>query len=102
MNDAIVHFTASIKSDGSDPYFRLDPGPGKQAVKITEPTNVWTAKNPPLDNRVPADFAGGTFEMIPYPFADSQGKADVLRINYVHNGQVTSAGCPFNLPYLQA
>ncbi|WP_162848608.1 endo-1,4-beta-xylanase [Paenibacillus nanensis] len=91
LEDAIVNFTAKIKSDGSDPYFRLDPGPGKIPVEVTAPTNVWTARTP-LDNRVPADFAGGTFKMIPYPFADSEGKADVLQINYIHNGQSTFGG----------
>ncbi len=74
-----------------DPYFRLDPGPGKVPVKVTAPTNVWAARTP-LDNRVPADFAGGTFKMIPYPFADSSGKADLLQINYAHNGKSTFGG----------
>ncbi|WP_145052977.1 S-layer homology domain-containing protein [Paenibacillus xylanexedens] len=98
LQEAIVNFTETIKSDGSDPYFRLDPGTGKLPVKITEPTNDWTAKNPPLDNRVPADFAGGTFEMIPYPFADSQGKADVLQINYVHDGTGNFGGMSIQSP----
>lgn len=98
LKDAILIFTSRIKSDGSDPYFRLDPGSGKQPVKITEPTNDWTAKNPPLDSRVPVDFAGGTFEMIPYPFADSQGKADVLQINYVHNGTGNFGGMSIQSP----
>ena len=97
LEDAIADFTGKIKSDGSDPYFRLDPGPGKIPVKITEPTNAWTARTP-LDSRVPADFAGGTFQMIPYPFADSAGKADVLQINYVHNGNSTFGGMSLQSP----
>jgi GH35 family endo-1,4-beta-xylanase len=80
-----------------DPYFRLDPGPGQMPVKVTEPTNVWAARTP-LDNRVPADFAGGTFKMIPYPFADSKGKGDVLQINYAHNGKSTFGGISLESP----
>lgn len=80
-----------------DPYFRLDPGPGQVPVKVTEPTNVWSARTP-LDNRVPTDFAGGTFKMIPYPFADSKGKADVLQINYAHNGKSTFGGISLESP----
>ncbi len=91
LEDAIVKFTGKIKADGSDPYFRLDPGPGKVPVEVTAPTNQWTARTP-LDNRVPADFAGGTFKMMPYPFADSEGKANVLQINYVHSGQGNFGG----------
>ncbi|NOV02362.1 endo-1,4-beta-xylanase [Paenibacillus planticolens] len=97
LKDAIVNFTGKIKADGSNPYFRLDPGPGKTPVKITAPTNVWTSRTP-LDNRVPADFAGGTYKMIPYPFADSQGKADVLQINYVHNGKTIFGGMSLQSP----
>lgn len=80
-----------------DPYFRPDPGPGKVPVKITAPTNNWV-KRTPLDSRVPTDFAGGTFQMIPYPFADSQGKADVLQINYAHNGTSTFGGISMESP----
>lgn len=97
LKEAIVKFTKNIKSDGSDPYFRLDPGPGKVPVKVTAPTNSWTARTP-LDNRVPADFAGGTFQMIPYPFADSQGKAEVLQINYAHSGKGTFGGISIESP----
>ncbi|MGN7764793.1 S-layer homology domain-containing protein [Paenibacillus sp. 22594] len=97
LKEAIMNFTKNIKSDGSDPYFRLDPGPGKVPVKVTAPTNNWTARTP-LDNRVPADFAGGTFKMIPYPFADSQGKAEVLQINYAHNGKSTFGGISLESP----
>ncbi|MDD9265435.1 endo-1,4-beta-xylanase [Paenibacillus sp. GCM10023248] len=97
LENAIASFTGKIKADGSNPYFRLDPGPGKIPVKITAPTNVWTSRTP-LDNRVPTDFAGGTFKMIPYPFADSQGKADVLQINYVHNGKTIFGGMSLQSP----
>ncbi len=97
LDDAIASFRGNIKADGSDPYFRLDPGPGRLPVTITEPSNVWTARNP-LDNRVPANFAGGTFEVIPYPFADREGKADVLKINYVHNGTSTFGGITMQSP----
>ncbi|MCY9659868.1 endo-1,4-beta-xylanase [Paenibacillus chondroitinus] len=97
LESAIVTFTGKIKADGSNPYFRLDPGPGKIPVKITAPTNVWTSRTP-LDNRVPTDFAGGTFKMIPYPFADSKGKADVLQINYVHNGKTIFGGMSLQSP----
>ncbi|MFD1909854.1 hypothetical protein ACFSQ7_46680 [Paenibacillus rhizoplanae] len=100
LKEAIMKFTANIKSDGSDPYFRLDPGPGKVSVKVTAPTNAWKARTP-LDNRVPADFAGGSFKTIPYPFTDAQGKAEVLQINYAHNGKkarsaasVSNRRCP--------
>ena len=88
---------ATIKSDGSDPYFRLDPGPGQLPVKLTAPTNEWAATRP-LDNRVPTDFAGGSVEIIPYPFADSDGKADVLKINYAHNGRSTFGGISVQSP----
>jgi GH35 family endo-1,4-beta-xylanase len=81
----------------ADPYFREDPGPGKVPVEIAAPTNEW-ATAAPLDARVPADFAGGTYEMIPYPFADSEGKADVLRINYAHNGTSTFGGLTLTSP----
>ncbi|WP_159887573.1 endo-1,4-beta-xylanase [Paenibacillus puerhi] len=97
LQNAIVSFTGKIKADGSNPYFRLDPGPGKIPVQITAPTNVWTSRTP-LDNRVPADFAGGTYKMIPYPFADAQGKADVLQINYVHNGKTIFGGMSLQSP----
>ncbi|MEC0169101.1 S-layer homology domain-containing protein [Paenibacillus graminis] len=97
LKEAIMNFTKNIKSDGSDPYFRLDPGPGKVPVKVTAPTNTWTARTP-LDNRVPADFAGGTFKTIPYPFADAQGKAEVLQINYAHNGKSTFGGISLESP----
>lgn len=97
LKEAIVIFTENIKSDGSDPYFRLDPGPGKVPVKVSAPTNAWTARTP-LDNRVPADFAGGTFKMISYPFADSQGNAELLQINYAHNGKSTFGGISLESP----
>lgn len=82
---------AAAESDVSDPYYRPDPGLGAVPIEITAPTNEWTSRRP-LDNRVPADFAGGTYKMIPYPFADSQNKEDVLQINYVHNGVSTFGG----------
>ncbi|MEK4045134.1 S-layer homology domain-containing protein [Paenibacillus sp. FSL H8-0048] len=97
LKEAIMNFSKNIKSDGSDPYFRLDPGPGKVSVKVTAPTNAWTARTP-LDNRVPADFAGGTFKTIAYPFADAQGKAEVLQINYAHNGKSTFGGISLESP----
>lgn len=97
LEDAMALFSDRIKADGSDPYFRLDPGPGRLPVTVTQPTGEWTSRNP-LDNRVPADFAGGTFEVIPYPFADSEGKADVLKINYVHNGTSTFGGITMQSP----
>lgn len=97
LEDAMANLSGSIKSDGSDPYFRLDPGPGRLPVTVTAPTNVWTSRAP-LDARVPADFAGGTFQVIPYPFADREGKADVLQINYVHNGTSTFGGITMQSP----
>jgi GH35 family endo-1,4-beta-xylanase len=97
LDDAIASFKSRIKADGSDPYFRLDPGPGRLPVAISAPTNVWTARTP-LDNRVPANFAGGTFQVIPYPFADRDGKADVLQINYVHNGTSVFGGITMQSP----
>ena len=80
-----------VKADGSDPYFRLDPGLGSVPIEITAPDNNWTTRAP-LDYRVPSDFAGSTVQMIAYPFADSEGKADVLQINYKHNGTSTFGG----------
>ncbi|MDG4832510.1 endo-1,4-beta-xylanase [Solwaraspora sp. WMMD1047] len=97
LENAMESFAGKIKADGSDPYFRLDPGPGKLAIEISAPTDAWTARTP-LDSRVPADFAGGTSEMIPYPFVDSEGKADVLKINYVHNGTSTFGGITVQSP----
>ena len=85
------------EADVNDPYYREDPGLGAVPIEITAPTNEWTARKP-LDYRVPADFAGGTFKMIPYPFADSEGKADVLQINYAHNGKSTFGGMSIQSP----
>ncbi|MEK4249409.1 endo-1,4-beta-xylanase [Paenibacillus sp. FSL W7-1287] len=101
LEEAIVNFKEKIKADGSDPYFRLDPGPGRLPIEITAPTNDWTSRTP-LDNRVPANFAGGTYAMIPYPFADSEGKADVLQINYAHNGTSIFGGISIQSPLSQA
>jgi GH35 family endo-1,4-beta-xylanase len=98
LQSAIATFTGAIKADGTDPYFRLDPGPGQLPVTITAPTNVWTAHTPPLDSRVPADFDGSTFQVIPYPFADSQGQAPVLQINYVYKGKATFGGVSMQSP----
>jgi GH35 family endo-1,4-beta-xylanase len=98
LQNAIATFTGKIKADGSDPYFRLDPGPGQLPVTITATTNVWTAHTPPLDNRIPADFDGSTFQMIPYPFADSQGQANVLQIDYVYKGKATFGGVSMQSP----
>ena len=97
LEDAIANFTGKIKADGSNPYFRLDPGLGRIVTDITSPTNVWTSRTP-LDFRVPADFAGGTYKMIPYPFSDSEGKDDVLQINYIHNGKSTFGGMSIESP----
>src|SRR5690606_34911704 len=35
---------------------------------------------------------------IPYPFADSEGKADVLKINYVHDGTSVFGGISLQAP----
>ena len=98
LQSAMTTFTGKIKADGSDPYFRLDPGVGQLPVTITAPTNVWTAHNPPLDSRVPADFDGSTFQVIPYPFADSENQAPVLLINYVYKGKTTFGGVSMQSP----
>ena len=98
LQNAITTFTGEIKADGTDPYFRLDPGPGQLPVTITAPTNVWTAHKPPLDSRVPADFDGSTFQWIAYPFADSQGQANVLQINYNYKGVATFGGVSMQSP----
>lgn len=97
LKDAIVKFSGQIKADGTDPYFRLDPGLGKVPVKITAPTNKWTTRTP-LDSRVPSDFAGSTYKMIAYPFTDSKDKDDVLLINYVHSGKSTFGGITLQSP----
>jgi O-glycosyl hydrolase/GH35 family endo-1,4-beta-xylanase len=97
LRDATANFTAKIKADGTSPYFRLDPGPGRLPVTVAAPTNAWTSRAP-LDNRVPANFAGGTFAMVPYPFADSAGQSDVLRINFAHNGTSTFGGITMQSP----
>ncbi|MDF2936909.1 MAG: beta,4-xylanase [Paenibacillaceae bacterium] len=97
VNTAVYTSVYAAVYAEEDPYFRLDPGPGKVPVKVTAPTNVWTSRTP-LDNRVPTDFAGGTHKVIPYPFADSQGKADVLQINYAHNGKSTFGGISLESP----
>jgi len=97
LEDAMADLRGRIKADGSDPYFRLDPGPGRLPVTVTAPTNVWASRTP-LDARVPVDFAGGTFQVIPYPFADRDGKADVLQINYIHNGTSTFGGITMQSP----
>jgi GH35 family endo-1,4-beta-xylanase len=97
LESEMENFAGKIKADGSNPYFRLDPGPGRLAITISAPTNAWTARAP-LDSRIPADFAGGTFETVPYPFADSEGKADLLKLNYSHNGTSTFGGLTVQSP----
>ncbi|MCE4554287.1 endo-1,4-beta-xylanase [Roseateles cellulosilyticus] len=97
LQSAMAAFKGQIKSDGSDPYFRLDPGPGRLPVMVTAPTNAWSARTP-LDARVPADFDGSTFRMIPYPFADAQGQAQVLLINYFYRGTTTFGGVSMQSP----
>jgi GH35 family endo-1,4-beta-xylanase len=97
LEEAMASFRGAIKADGSDPYFRLDPGPGRLPVTLATPTNVWTSRAP-LDARVPANFAGGTFAVVPYPFVDSANKADVLQINYAHNGTSTFGGISMQSP----
>ena len=96
LSAAITLFKSQMKSDGSDPYFRVDPGMGPQPVKIAAPTNEW-AKRRPFDNRVPTNFEG-TLEMIDYPFTDSNGKGQLIKINYVHNGKTTFGGVSFQSP----
>lgn len=98
LEAAIESFRKNIKADGSDPYFRLDPGPGLLPVEISTPGNENWKTRTPLDNRVPSDFAGGSFEVVPYPFADSEGKGDVLKINYSHNGVSTFGGISLEAP----
>jgi GH35 family endo-1,4-beta-xylanase len=98
LQNAITTFTGEIKANGTDPYYRLDPGLGKQLITLTAATNVWTLHKPPLDNRIPADGGGSTFTMIPYPFADSAGQAPVLLINYVDKDTTTFAGVSMQSP----
>jgi len=97
LQSAMTTFSSKIKADGSDPYFRLDPGPGKMPVTVTAVTNVWTARAR-FDSRVPADFDGSTFGMVPYPFADSAGKPNLLRINYIYKGVTTFGGLSMQSP----
>lgn len=88
---ASVSIPAAAADTGDDPYSRQDPGPGKQDITLVKPTNEWAGRVP-LDYRVPKDYGGSTFEMIKYPFADSQGKSDVLQINYVNKATTTFGG----------
>lgn len=97
LDAALMTFLSKIKADGSSPYYRLDPGPGKLPVTVTAPTNVWTTRTP-LDARIPPDFDGSTFGMIPYPFADSAGKSPVLLINYIYKGVRTFGGVTMQSP----
>ena len=98
LQAAITTFTGEIKSNGTDPYFRLDPGLGQQLITLTSTTNVWTLHKPPLDSRIPADGDGSTFQMIPYPFADSAGQAPVLLINYIYKGVAAFGGVSMQSP----
>lgn len=102
LQAAITAFKAEIKSNGTDPYFRLDPGPGKQLITLTAATNVWTVHKPPLDSRLASGtnpiYDGTTFQMIPYPFADSKGQAPVLLINYIYAGKTTFGGVSMQSP----
>lgn len=102
LQAAITAFPALIKSNGTDPYFRLDPGPGKQLITVTSATNVWTVHKPPLDSRLNGTgnpiYDGSTFQMIPYPFADSKGQAPVLLINYIYKGVTTFGGVSMQSP----
>ena len=91
-----------ISAQADDPYFRLDPGLGKQLITLTSATNVWTVHKPPLDSRLAGStnpiYDGSTFQMISYPFADSAGQASVLLINYVYKGVTTFGGVSMQSP----
>ncbi len=92
LQAAIDLFKQNIKSDGSDPYFRLDPGLGQVQLEVTSVDNsTWKTANP-NDYRVPKDFGGSTFEVIDYPFADFNGQGQVLRVNYVNKATTAFGG----------
>ena len=78
----------------------LHTSSGRLPVEIAAPTEQWKTRDP-LDNRVPSDFAGGSFEIVPYPFADKDGKGNVLKINYSHNGITTFGGISLEAPLNQ-
>ena len=46
----------------------------------------------------PPTLQAARSQMIPYPFADSEGKPNVLQINYVHNGTSTFGGITMQSP----
>ncbi len=104
LQTAVTAFPALIKSNGTDPYFRLDPGPGQTPLVLTTPTNVWTVHYPALDTRIDDTvsptpvFDGSTFAWAPYPFGDRTGQPNVLQINYVYKGNTQFGGVSMQSP----
>ena len=98
LTEAMENFKKLVKADGTNPYFRFDPGPGLQSIVVTRPTGAWYT-GAVLDSRVPSNFAGGSFEMIDWPFADEDpGFGKYLKINYAHNGTSTFGGINLRSP----
>ena len=76
-------------------YYRDDPGLGLQNINASVGNNVWARNSTVSDNRIPSNT--GTFSVIAYPFADvTPASADLLLINYVHNGSTTFGGISLN------
>ena len=94
--EAMNNFKGRIKADGTNYYFRFDPGAGVQQIVLANIPQNWSRRSAPLDNRIPSNT--GSFQMIPYPFADNAGFSDLLQINYVHNGTSTFGGISLTTP----
>ena len=78
------------KKDGSNPYFRDDPGEGQQYLTAAVSNGAWAGIRP-ADARVPVDYDGSTWEIIPYPFADD-GPDKLLKINYNYKAAAAFGG----------
>jgi len=90
LENAILVFKDAIKADGSNPYFRGNPGVGQQYLTAAVSNGAWSGIRP-ADSRVPADYDGSTWEMIAYPFADN-GTDKLLKINYNYKAASTFGG----------
>jgi len=90
LESAILVFADAVKADGSNPYFRGNPGAGQQYLTAAVSNGVWSGIRP-ADARVPADYDGSTWEMVAYPFAD-EGPDELLRINYNYKATATFGG----------
>ena len=75
---------------GFNPWVNEDPGLGPLPIELVRPNMDWGRRAVSMDSRTPTNT--GSWDVVPYPFWDNEGKGDVLRINYVHTGAGTFGG----------